>query len=63
MFLKYIDFLSINKDCKNLVENLDISRVYYDSWLIRGEAISFKGFVWFMINLNSKKKTSTVVNQ
>lgn len=63
MFLKYIDFLSTNKDGKNLVENLDISRVYYNLRLIRGETISFKSFVWFMINLNSKKKTSKVVNQ
>ena len=63
MFLKYIDFLSTNKDGKNLVEKVDISRVYYNLWLIRGETISFKSFVWFMINLNCKKKTSKVVNQ
>lgn len=56
MFLKYIDFLSTNKDGKNLVEKVDISRVYYNLWLIGGETISFKSFVWFMINLNSKKK-------
>ena len=63
MFLKYIDFLSTNKDGKNLVEKVNISRVYYNLWLIHGETISFKSFVWFMINLNSLKKTSKVVNQ